>query len=71
MHRQPHRALEKTVDNRYWQNQFRTDDAEFGPPKELEAYEPPTLTAASLPAPRQAQPFDEWRVPADRPSKKR
>lgn len=44
MHKQPHhRAVEKTADNRYWQNQTRTDDAELAPTAEFEAYEPPTL----------------------------
>ena len=31
MQKQPHRAVEKTADNRYWQNQTRTDDAELAP----------------------------------------
>ena len=43
MQKQPHRAVEKTADNRYWQNQTRTDDAELAPTAEFEAYEPPTL----------------------------
>ena len=43
MQKQPHRAVEKTADNRYWQNQTRTDDAELDPPAEFDAYEPPTL----------------------------
>ena len=43
MHKQPHRAVEKTADNRYWQNQFRVDDAELEPAARFEEYEPPTL----------------------------
>ena len=43
MQKQPHRAVEKTADNRYWQNQTRTDDAELAPTAEFEAYEPPTI----------------------------
>ena len=43
MHKQPHRAVEKTADNRYWQNQFRVDDAELEPAAGFEKYEPPTL----------------------------
>ena len=30
MQKQPHREIEKTADNRYWQNQFHNDDAELG-----------------------------------------
>jgi hypothetical protein len=54
MQKQPHRAVEKTADNRYWQNQFRVDDAELEPPAEFEEYAPPTLAAPAddrLPAP--------------------
>ena len=43
MHKQPHRAVEKTADNRYWQNQFRVDDAELEASAEFAEYEPPTL----------------------------
>ena len=45
MQKQPHRAVEKTADNRYWQNQFHNDDAELEPTAEFQEYEPPTLTA--------------------------
>jgi hypothetical protein len=46
MHKQPHRAVEKIADNRYWQNQFRVDDAELEAPAEFADYEPPTLPPA-------------------------
>ncbi|UHQ20520.1 hypothetical protein LVB87_05010 [Lysobacter sp. KIS68-7] len=54
MQKQPHRAVEKTADNRYWQNQFRVDDAELEPPAEFEDYAPPTLAPdeAATPAPQ-------------------
>lgn len=57
MHKQPHRAIEKIADNRYWQNQPRLDDREeLGTPHELrhEDYTPPTLTEADVPAPSKA-----------------
>ena len=44
MQKQPHRAVEKTADNRYWQNQFHNDDAELEPTAEFQEYEPPKLT---------------------------
>ena len=37
----------KTADNRYWQNQFRVDDAELEAPAEFEEYAPPSLGAAA------------------------
>ena len=43
MHKQPHRAVEKTADNRYFQNQFRVDDAELEATAEFQDYAPPTL----------------------------
>lgn len=46
MQKQPHRAVTKTADNRYWQNQFRVDDAELEAPAEFEEYAPPSLGAA-------------------------
>jgi hypothetical protein len=47
MQKQPHRAVTKTADNRYWQNQFRVDDAELEAPAEFEEYAPPSLGAAA------------------------
>jgi hypothetical protein len=43
MQKQPHRAVEKTADNRFWQNQFRVDDAELEAPAEFEEYVPPAV----------------------------
>ena len=51
MQKQPHRAVEKTADNRYWQNQFRVDDAELEPPAEFGEYAPPTLAPDESPPP--------------------
>ena len=48
MQKQPHRAIEKTADNRYWQNQFCVDDAELAPTAEYEAYEPPTFPVSDV-----------------------
>ena len=49
MHKQPHRAVQKTADNRYWQNQFHNDDAEHAPTAEFRDYEPPSLAGADAP----------------------
>jgi hypothetical protein len=62
MHKQPHHAIAKIADNRYWQTQPRLDDREeLGTPKELgiEDYAPPTLTAADLPDGDETARFDD------------
>jgi len=49
MQKHTHRAVEKTADNRYWQNRSGVEDTEREETAEFEAYEPPTLTAADVP----------------------
>ena len=49
MQKQHHRAVERTADNRYWQNQFRVDDAELEPPADFAEYTPPTLSPSDTP----------------------
>ena len=43
MQKQPHRTIEKTADNRYWQDQTWAEDTQAAPAAEFQAWEPPTL----------------------------
>ena len=43
MHKHPHRIVEKTADNRYWQDQHRVDDKDPAAAIEFADYEPPTV----------------------------
>jgi hypothetical protein len=53
MQKQNHRVVGKTVENRYWQNQFHNEDIpEFEPKVELGEFEPPTLAGVDMPEER-------------------
>lgn len=67
MQKQPHRAVTKTADNRYWQNQFRVDDAELEAPAEFEEYAPPTLGATPVDPRDEGNAFDDRPLPGKNP----
>ena len=59
MQKHTHRAVEKTADNRYWQNRTGVEDAERGDTAEFRDYAPPSLTAADVPDRDDTAGFDD------------